>query len=87
MTIKYFAAIAIATFAAGAWFAVHSVQSQKGDCPRPSAASVTALFAPCQTFDTTKGLVTPVEQPAPPPAVLAARLAESVDPFLSRSGG
>jgi hypothetical protein len=87
MRTKYLAAVAIATFAAGAWFAVHSVQSQTDDCPRPSAASVTALFAPCQTFDTAKGLATPAEQPAPPATRLAARLAESVDPFLHQSGG
>lgn len=85
MRTKYLAAIAIATLTAGAWFAVHSIQT--GDCPRPSAASVTVLFAPCQTFDTAKGLVTSTEQSAPPATQLAARLAESVDPFLSRSGG
>jgi hypothetical protein len=84
MRTKSLAAIAIAAFAAGAWFAVHSVQSQTYDCPRPSAVSVTALFAPCQTFDTAKDLVTSREQPA---ARLAARLAESVDPFLRQSGG
>jgi len=44
-------------------------------CPSPSAASVAALFAPCQTFDTSMGqevskqeavrmgLLTPDEQP------------------------
>ena len=87
MRANYLAAIATATFAAGAWFAVHSVQSQTDDCPRPSAASVTALFAPCQTFDAVKGLVTSAEQTAPPATQLAVRLAESVDPFLRRSGG
>jgi hypothetical protein len=81
MRTKYLAAIAIATFAAGAWFAVHSAQNQTGDCLRP----VTALFAPCQTFDTAKDSVTPAEQPAAP--AVAARLAESVDPFLRQSGG
>lgn len=33
------------------------------------------------------GLLTPAGQPAPPAMRLAARLAESVDPFLGRSGG
>jgi hypothetical protein len=55
-------------------------------CPRPSAASVEALFAPCQTFDTSMGhevskrdavqmgLLTPEEQLAPTPATrLASR--------------
>jgi hypothetical protein len=46
-------------------------------CPNPSSASVTALFAPCQTFDNAMGqsvskqdavrmgLLTPDEQPIP----------------------
>jgi hypothetical protein len=46
-------------------------------CPRPSAASVTSLFAPCQTFDSAvghpvsnneavrMGLLTPAERPFP----------------------
>jgi hypothetical protein len=61
MRTKYLAAIAIATLAAGAWFAVHSVQSQR------------------------MGLT--AQQLAPPATQVAARLAESVDPFLPRSSG
>jgi hypothetical protein len=53
------------------------VHSQNEYCPNPSPASVTALFAPCQTFDTAMGhsiskqqaiqmgLLTPDEQPIP----------------------
>jgi|EndMetStandDraft_9_1072997.scaffolds.fasta_scaffold2125673_1 hypothetical protein len=62
MRTKYLVAILIATFAGGAWFAVHSVQSQRID-------------------------LTSAEQLAPPATQVAVRLAESVDPFLSRSGG
>jgi hypothetical protein len=51
------------------------VHSQSEYCPDPSPASVTALFAPCQAFDTAMGhqvskqeaiqmgLLTPDEQP------------------------
>ena len=99
MRTGYLAAILMAAFVAGTGLAVHSIQSQADYCPQPSAASVTALFAPCQTFDTAMGravskpealrmgLLTPAEQPAPPATRLAARLAESMDPFLSRTGG
>lgn len=102
MRTEYFAAIAITAFAAGAGLAAHSVRGQ-ADFPQPSVASVTAFFAPCQTFDTAMGhavlkavrigLPTPDEQlaydwpPNLPPTRLAARLADSVDPFLHRSGG
>jgi hypothetical protein len=77
MRTEYLAAIAIAAFAAGAGLAAYSVRGQADFCPQPSAASVTALFAPCQTFDTAMGravtkkeavrmgLLTPREQPAP----------------------
>jgi hypothetical protein len=55
----------------------NSVYSGSEYCPSPSAASVTALFAPCQTFDSAMGrrvtkeeavqmgLLTPDEQPIP----------------------
>ncbi len=84
MKSQYLATIAIAAFAAGAGFAVHSVRTQAEYCPPPSAASVTALFAPCQTFDTAMGrtvskpeavqmgLLTPDERPSPPATQLAA---------------
>jgi hypothetical protein len=51
--------------------------SSNSDCPNPSAASVTALFAPCQTADSAMnrsvskqeaaqiGLLMPYEQPVP----------------------
>jgi hypothetical protein len=64
--------------------AVYSVKTDDY-CPRPSATSVAALFAPCQAFDTgigysvTKneavmmGLLTPAEQPTTPATQLAAQ--------------
>ena len=76
MKTEYLAAIVIAALAAGAGLAAHSVGGQADFCPQPSATSVTALFAPCQTFDTAMGhavskpvaarmgLRTPDEQPA-----------------------
>jgi hypothetical protein len=99
MKTEYRAAIVIAVLAAGAGLAAYSVRGQADFCPQPSAASVTALFAPCQTFDTAMrrpvstpeaaqmGLLTPDVQPSPPTTLLATRLAESVDPFLLRPGG
>jgi hypothetical protein len=87
------AAITIATVAAGAaGLAIYSVRGTDYYCPPPSAASVAALFAPCQAFDTAMGhkvtkkeavqmgLLTPDMQPAEPAdmqsAEPAARLAE-----------
>jgi hypothetical protein len=154
MRTEYLAFIALAAFTAGAGLAANSVRGQADFCAQPSAASVTALFAPCQTFDAAMGhvvtkkekeavqmgLLTPDEQPALTPeqqlvwvfhfpgaqpeydvekhiealsrvaelspeqvahireqrsvtpeqypaTLVAARLAESVDPFLHRSGG
>jgi hypothetical protein len=71
---------------------------RKGTDPESSAASVTALFAPCQTFDAAMGravskpeavqmgLLTPDEQPNHRPAkLLASRLAGSTDPFMPPS--
>jgi hypothetical protein len=55
----------------------YSVRSGDEYCPTPSAASVAALFAPCQAFDSAMGrevsqqeavkmgLLTPDEQPFP----------------------
>jgi hypothetical protein len=40
MRIKYLVAIMIATFAGGAWFAVHSVQSQRIGLLTPAEQSV-----------------------------------------------
>jgi hypothetical protein len=54
MRSQYLAGIAIAALAAGIASAAYSIRFSDY-CPRPSAASVTALFAPCQTFDTAMG--------------------------------
>jgi hypothetical protein len=55
----------------------HSVHPGGQYCPRPSAASVASLFAPCQAFDSAvgypvsnheavqMGLLTPRERPFP----------------------
>jgi hypothetical protein len=55
----------------------HSVHPGGEYCPRPSAASVASLFAPCQAFDSAvgypvsnheavqMGLMTPHERPFP----------------------
>ena len=55
----------------------YSVRSGDEYCPSPSAASVAALFAPCQAFDSAMGgkvskqeavrmgLLTPEERPVP----------------------
>ena len=92
MKTEYLAAIAIAGFTAGAGFAAYSVRGQADFCPQPSAASVTALFAPCLTKEepVQMGLLTPDEQAVLTPeqqrvwpaTLVADRLAESVDPFL-----
>jgi hypothetical protein len=78
MRTEYLAAIAIAALSAGAAYAVYSVKTDDY-CPQPSAASVAALFAPCQAFDTAMGrsvtkqdavrmgLLRPDEQPGPAP--------------------
>ena len=104
MKSEYLTAIAIAPFAATVGLAVYVVSGSEPDfCPQPSAASVTSLFAPCQTFDTAMGhvvtkreavrmgLLRPEEQRASPDTQLAARLASrlagSVDRFLQHSGG
>jgi hypothetical protein len=62
----------------------YSVRPGDDYCPNPSAASVTALFAPCQAFDSAMGrevskqeavqvgLLTPHERPFPA-SELAAR--------------
>jgi hypothetical protein len=84
MRTEYLAGIAILAVVAGAGLAIQSVRTNDY-CPRPSATSVAALFAPCQAFDTAighsvskkeavmMGLLTPAEQPAPPATQLAAQ--------------
>jgi hypothetical protein len=93
---QYLTAIAIAASAAGIGLASYSIRSQSDLCPQPSAASVTALFAPCLTKEEPVQMVlltpyeqaalTPEQQPVWPAKLLAARLAESVDPLLHRGG-
>jgi hypothetical protein len=76
MKSDYFvAAILVGAMVVG--LGAYSVRSGDEYCPSPSAASVTALFAPCQTFDSAMGrrvtkeeavqmgLLTPDEQPIP----------------------
>ena len=90
MRTEYLAAIAIAALTAGAGLAAHSVRGEADFCSQPSAASVTALFTPCLTFDTAMGhtvsksqavrmgLLKPDDQPAPDeqPAQPVIRLAD-----------
>ncbi len=100
MRTEYLVAVAAVASTVAGGLAVYSVSSQSDYCPQPSATSVTALFAPCQTFDTAMGhavskpeavrmgLLAPEEQPASPVVTqLAARLAKSVDRFLLQHGG
>jgi len=47
--------IALGVVAAGAAWTVHTLTSADDYCPAPSAASVVALLAPCQAFDTAFG--------------------------------
>ena len=54
MNDRYLAAIAIGALAAGAVSAAYALRTAD-QCPQPSAASVTALFAPCQAFAASTG--------------------------------
>lgn len=47
--------IALGVVAVGAAWTVHTLTSADYYCPGPSAASVVALLAPCQAFDTALG--------------------------------
>jgi enoyl-CoA hydratase/carnithine racemase len=61
MRTQYLAAIAVAALAGMVGSAVYSVRS--GDqCPQPSAASVTALFVPCQAYAAATGPTITAEQ-------------------------
>jgi hypothetical protein len=74
---RYLVAALFAACAVAIGVGANSIRSGGDFCPNPSAASVTALFAPCQTFDTSMGrevseqeaaqlgLLTPEEQPIP----------------------
>jgi hypothetical protein len=50
---------AILAFAVGAAWTVHLSRSGQS-CPRPSAASVTMLFDPCQAYDEASATISPV---------------------------
>jgi hypothetical protein len=85
MKDQYLIAALFAVCAVGIGADVRSSRSDGGEyCPPPSATSVAALFAPCQTFDTAMGrevskheavqmgLLTPEEQPVPIPVTKLA---------------
>jgi hypothetical protein len=55
MKIRYFIAALGAVGVAAVGAGTHLTDSGSDYCPNPSAASVTALFAPCQTFDDAMG--------------------------------
>jgi hypothetical protein len=77
MKSQYFIAALFAVCAAAIGIGSSSIHSGGDYCPNPSAASVTALFAPCQAFDSAvghsvskeeavqMGLLTPDLQPEP----------------------
>jgi hypothetical protein len=50
---------AILTLAVGVAWTVHLSRSDQS-CPRPSAASVTMLFDPCQAYDEASATMSPV---------------------------
>jgi len=55
MKSQYLVAVLFAVCGLAIGFGAHSANRGGEYCPNPSAASVTALFAPCQTFDTAMG--------------------------------
>src|SRR5258706_10551666 len=77
MNSHYLGAALLATCAMGIAVGFSSIKAGDEYCPRPSPASVTSLFAPCQTFDAAvgrhvsrqeavqMGLLTPDLQPEP----------------------
>jgi hypothetical protein len=77
MKSQYLVAALFAVCAVAIGVGASSIHSGGDYCPNPSAASVTALFAPCQTFDAAMGrevskqeavqmgLLTPDMQPEP----------------------
>src|SRR6266481_6455753 len=85
MNSHYLGAALLATCAMGIAVGFSSIKAGDEYCPSPSPASVTSLFAPCQTFDAAvghpvskqeavqMGLLTPDLQPAP-----ATQLAHNV---------
>jgi hypothetical protein len=77
MKSQYLVVALFAVCAVAIGVGASSIRSGGDYCPNPSAASVTALFAPCQTFDAAMGrevskreavqmgLLTPDIQPEP----------------------
>jgi hypothetical protein len=77
MKSQYLVAALLAVSGVAIGVGASSIRSGGEYCPNPSAASVTALFAPCQTFDSSMGqsvskeeavqmgLLIPDEQPIP----------------------
>jgi hypothetical protein len=55
MKDRYLVTALFAVCAVAIGVGANSIRSSGDYCPNPSAASVTALFAPCQTFDTSIG--------------------------------
>jgi hypothetical protein len=85
MRSQYLAGIAIAALATGIAAAAYSIRTSDYYCPPPSAASVTALFAPCQTFDTAMGAAITKDKAAqmgllPPPPGPASTPAQEPAP-------
>ena len=84
MNRQYLGAALLATCAVGIAVGFSSIKAGDEYCPTPSASSVTALFAPCQTFGAAHGrlvskseaiqmgLLAPDQQPEP-----ATQLAQS----------
>ena len=74
---RYLVTALFAVCAVAIGVGANSIRSGRNYCPNPSAASVTALFAPCQTVDPSMGrevskqeavqlgLLTPEERPIP----------------------
>jgi hypothetical protein len=77
MNSQYLGVALLATCAVGIAVVFGSIKAGDEYCPNPSASSVTALFAPCQTFDAAygrsvskseaiqMGLLAPDQQPEP----------------------
>jgi hypothetical protein len=55
MKSQYLGPALLAICAAGIAVGFSSIKTGNEYCPSPSAASVTSLFAPCQTFDAAVG--------------------------------
>jgi hypothetical protein len=80
LTAALLVIVAVAISLGANWTGSNSIY-----CPSPSAASVAALFAPCQAFESAMGhrvtkqeavqmgLLTPDEQPTPAATQLASR--------------